>query len=74
MAKQRLSDEGHMIRFFMTKSGPECELMLSNLKSILANRTDITQAVKKERKRRESKVEAPTLLPGPEHSENKVKA
>lgn len=66
MAKPRLSDEGHMIRFFMTKSGPECELMLSNLKSILANRSDITQPVKKERKKRAPKAEPGLPLANPE--------
>lgn len=54
MAK-RITDEERIIKFFMTQPPAECALMQKTITSILANRTDITQPAKKERKKREPK-------------------
>jgi len=51
---KRISDEERIIKFFMTQPPAECALMQKTIASILANRTDITQPAKKERKKRAS--------------------
>jgi hypothetical protein len=58
---KKISDEERIVRFFMVQPPAECALMQKTITHILANRNDITQPVKKERKKRASRGAAPEL-------------
>lgn len=60
---KKISDDERIVKFFMTQPPGECALMQRTIAHILANRTDIAPAAKKERKK---KTKTEQTLPGTE--------